>query len=80
DTPTLLSLKAKTKEQKALRAALASLSGKAKTCEMIESLLRINEEQNWNGVLHGQFNQNTVVTGRLSSSRPNLQNTDKNID
>lgn len=80
DAPTLLSLKAKTREQKDLLDGLFSLSGKAKTCEMIESLLRINEEQCWNGFLHGQFNQNTVITGRLSSSRPNLQNTDKNID
>lgn len=80
DAPTLLSLKAKTREQKDLLDKLFSLSGKSKACEMIESLLKINEEQNWNGFLHGQFNQNVAVTGRLSSSRPNLQNTDENID
>ena len=33
------------------------------------------EEMDWpEGELHGQFNQCVVVTGRLSSSKPNLQN------
>lgn len=80
DAPTLSSLKSKTQEQKTLLSGLFSLASKSKACEMIESLLKINEEQNWNGFLHGQFNQNVAVTGRLSSSKPNLQNTDENID
>jgi len=38
---------------------------------------KANREQNWEpGRLHGQFNQVTVATGRLSSSSPNLQNID----
>jgi DNA polymerase I-like protein with 3'-5' exonuclease and polymerase domains len=42
-----------------------------------EGLRKANREQNWEpGYLHGQFNQVTVATGRLSSSNPNLQNTD----
>lgn len=40
-------------------------------------LVKKHEEQNWEpGYLHGQFNQVTVATGRLSSSGPNLQNLD----
>jgi DNA polymerase I len=40
-------------------------------------LVRVHDEQNWEpNYLHGQFNQATVATGRLSSSKPNLQNLD----
>lgn len=40
-------------------------------------LIKVRREQMWNpGELHGQFNQVTVSTGRLSSSQPNLQNID----
>jgi DNA polymerase-1 len=42
-----------------------------------EGLIKVHKEQNWEpGYLHGQFNQVTVVSGRLSSSKPNLQNLD----
>ena len=38
-------------------------------------LVKLREEQGWDvGVLHGQFNQTTAISGRLSSSKPNLQN------
>jgi DNA polymerase-1 len=41
----------------------------------------IREKMDWgDGVLHGQFNQCNVVTGRLSSSRPNQQNMPKDMD
>ena len=40
-------------------------------------LLNANSTGNWPvGMLHGQFNQAVVQTGRLSSSSPNLQNLD----
>lgn len=42
-----------------------------------EGLVKIHTAQNWEpNYLHGQFNQVTVATGRLSSSKPNLQNLD----
>ena len=40
---------------------------------------RLLESNSFDGLLHGQFNQVTARTGRLSSSSPNLQNFDENI-
>lgn len=38
-------------------------------------LVNLNKDMNWPaGKLHGQFNQVVARTGRLSSSKPNLQN------
>jgi len=74
---TLLKLKGnkKTKDILALiqrRTRLTTLLEKT-----YEGLLKTHREQNWEpGYLHGQFNQVTVSTGRLSSSKPNLQNLD----
>lgn len=46
-----------------------------------EGLPKVIEEKDWEpGTLHGQFNQTTVVTGRLSSSSPNLQNLHPEVD
>lgn len=43
-------------------------------------LNKLNDEQNWRkGILHGQLNQCVARTGRLSSSKPNLQNFDGEI-
>jgi DNA polymerase I-like protein with 3'-5' exonuclease and polymerase domains len=38
-------------------------------------LIKLRKEMNWEkGILHGQFNQTIAISGRLSSSKPNLQN------
>ena len=38
-------------------------------------LIKLRKEMNWTpNILHGNFNQTTAKTGRLSSSKPNLQN------
>ena len=40
-----------------------------------KGLVVLREEMHWSaGVLHGQFNQTIAATGRLSCSKPNLQN------
>jgi DNA polymerase-1 len=40
-----------------------------------KGLTKLNKEMMWpDNYLHGQFNQCIAVTGRLSSSKPNLQN------
>jgi DNA polymerase-1 len=45
-----------------------------------KGLVKLREEMNWPvGKLHGQFNQCVASTGRLSSSRPNLQNFDSGL-
>ena len=42
-----------------------------------DGLIKTRREQNWEpGILHPQYNQVTVTTGRLSSSKPNGQNMD----
>ena len=40
-----------------------------------QGLVKLRKQMNWEpNVLHGQFNQTTAISGRLSSSKPNLQN------
>jgi len=68
---------------------LRKLKGKKKVIDMIlelsklekmngtyyRGLVKLRNTMNWEeGTLHGNFNQTTAATGRLSSSRPNLQN------
>lgn len=47
-----------------------------------QGLLNKMKENNWeyDNILHGNLNQCAVVTGRLSSSNPNLQNMPEDID
>lgn len=81
DDPTLQQLKSKKKEDQTLLQLLRKRSEKTKVVEMIESIEKIIETKNWqDGCIHGQYNQNVAVTGRLSSSSPNLQNTPPELD
>jgi DNA polymerase I-like protein with 3'-5' exonuclease and polymerase domains len=72
DEGTLRKLKGK----KALVSLILDLSKLEKLSgTYYKGLVKLRREMNWEeGILHGQFNQTTAQTGRLSSSKPNLQN------
>lgn len=71
----LLQLRATSKLQKLIigllteRADLSKLSG-----TYYEGLPKLMGEMGWDEFIHGQYNQVIARTGRLSSSRPNMQN------
>ena len=72
DEGTLRKLKGK-KTTVALLLELAKLEKLNGT--YYKGLVELRKTMHWPvGVLHGQFNQTTAGTGRLSSSKPNLQN------
>jgi DNA polymerase I-like protein with 3'-5' exonuclease and polymerase domains len=81
DDPTLAQLKTRSSENKELIRLLRERSKLLKIAEMIESINKKRAELNWqDDLLHAQFNQNVAITGRLSSSNPNMQNTPAEID
>jgi hypothetical protein len=60
---------------------IQGLAKRTKTQEMAQSLLDITEKFNWqDSLLHSQYNQNVAITGRLSSSAPNGQNFNADLD
>jgi len=77
----LKQLKAKSKIQKVIisllleRADLAKLSG-----TYYEGLPKRMEEMQWPEFIHGEYNQVVARTGRLSSSKPNMQNNPAEAD
>lgn len=80
DSPTLQSLRGP-KESKYFVSLLQKRSETQKLVEMLESLFKQFEDKQWkNNLVHGQYNQNVAVTGRLSSSGPNMQNIPPEID
>ena len=72
------SLKTKSKEHKKLIANILELSKMEKLkSTYYEGIPKIMETMGWHDdYLHGQFNQTVTITGRLSSSKPNMQNFD----
>ena len=81
DDQTLKSLKTRSKYAKDLVEVLlkrAILEKRLST--YYKGLVDLRKEMNWHeGRLHGQLNQCVARTGRLSSSKPNLQNFDGEI-
>jgi len=81
DDPTLSQLKSKDKISKRLLELLGSRAGLGKVAEMIVSINKKRTDLNWtDGMIHAQYNQNVAITGRLSSSNPNMQNTPLEVD
>ena len=81
DDPTLAQLKTRSASSKKLISLLRERSKLLKVKEMIESINKKRSELNWqDNLLHAQYNQNVAITGRLSSSNPNMQNTPLEID
>lgn len=83
DAETLQSLKSQAKSAEA--KALIDLLTRQAYLEKLQSTytagyLKLVEQYGWDDKrLHGQFNQCVAITGRLSSSNPNLQNIAKEI-
>jgi DNA polymerase I-like protein with 3'-5' exonuclease and polymerase domains len=75
DITTLKQLKIPKDKKKILdllikRSELTKLSS-----TYLNSLVELNKKMDWEpNKIHGQFNQCVAITGRLSSSKPNLQN------
>jgi DNA polymerase I-like protein with 3'-5' exonuclease and polymerase domains len=81
DDPTLKQLKTNRKENKELLKTLETRAKITKVKEMMESMLNIISKFDWqDNLIHGQFHQNVVRTGRLSSSQPNQQNQPPELD
>lgn len=80
DDPTLRQLKA-TAKTRPLLDALAKSAKAQKVVETIEGYMKLFATYGWqDNFLHPQYNQNVARTGRLSSSRPNSQNSAPEID
>lgn len=78
DEPTLLSLKPN-KTAKWIIKQILDRAGLAKLCSTyLEGLPKLIEKMEWpTNKIHSTLNQCSAVTGRLSSSKPNIQNFSK---
>jgi DNA polymerase I-like protein with 3'-5' exonuclease and polymerase domains len=73
--PTLRSLKATKEARRRVNLILERAKSVKLSGTYYRGLPKLIETMDWpSGILHGQFNQCVAATGRLSSSKPNLQN------
>lgn len=80
DEPTLRSLKGSSKAKEVIELLLKRAELEKRVSTYYTGLLELREKSNWQkGKIHGQLNQCVVRTGRLSSSKPNMQNFDGEI-
>lgn len=80
-TDILKQLRASGKKQKRLIELLLERSEYAKLLDTYYTALPVLlETMEWGEYLHGSFNQVVAATGRLSSTRPNLQNFSAAVD
>jgi DNA polymerase I-like protein with 3'-5' exonuclease and polymerase domains len=80
DEATLKSLKGSKNAKELVELLLRRATLEKRLSTYYEGLVKLRKEMKWSeGKLHGQLNQCVARTGRLSSSRPNLQNFDGEI-
>lgn len=80
DEQTLRSLKGSKRALEVVEILLKRAELEKRVSTYYRGLLKLQESMNWKkGWIYGQLNQCVARTGRLSSSRPNLQNFDGNI-
>jgi DNA polymerase I-like protein with 3'-5' exonuclease and polymerase domains len=81
DDPTLKQLKSRRHEDKKLLECLDKVAKTGQVLKMLTTVMKHFKELEWeNNLVHGQYNQNIAATGRLSASKPNLQNTPPELD
>lgn len=80
DEQTLRSLGGSAKAQEVIKIILTRAVLEKRVTAYYKGLVNLITEQNWeHGHIYGQLNQCVARTGRLSSSKPNLQNFDSEI-
>lgn len=80
DEQTLRSLRGSRKAKEIIELLLKRSELEKRVSTYYRGLLNLRQTLNWrNGKIYGQLNQCVARTGRLSSSRPNLQNFDGEI-
>lgn len=80
DESTLKSLRGTKKAKDVIELILTRATFEKRLTAYYEGLVQLRTDMNWPvNKLHGQLNQCVARTGRLSSSKPNLQNFDGEI-